>query len=135
VASHHPLASAPEPLPDSTLQQHRAVAVADSVGRGAGLTIGLLAGQDVFTVPDMASKLEAQLRGLGGGFLPETLARPYLDAGMLVARQVARVRNTTTHCAWRESRERPAGRALRWWLDQLAQDVTRRALLQPAHRV
>ena len=135
VAAHHPLASAAEPLQDSMLQQHRAVAVADSVSRGSGLTIGLLAGQDVFTVPDMASKLEAQLRGLGGGFLPRSLAQPYIDAGMLVAKQVARTRATLTHCAWRESRQSPVGHALRWWLDQLAKDVTRNALLQPAHRV
>jgi DNA-binding transcriptional LysR family regulator len=135
VASHHPLASAPEPLQDATLQQHRAVAVADSVSRGSGLTIGLLAGQDVFTVPDMASKLEAQLRGLGGGFLPESLARPYIDAGMLVAKQVQRHRLASTHYAWRESRQSPAGHALQWWLAQLAHDKTRAALLQAAHRV
>ncbi len=135
VAAHHPLASAPEPLQDATLQQHRAVAVADSVSRGAGLTIGLLAGQDVFTVPDMASKLEAQLRGLGGGFLPRSLAQPYIDAGMLVVKQVARSRRNTTHYAWRDSRASPAGQALRWWLEQLAQEVTRTALLQPAHRM
>ena len=135
VAAHHPLASAPEPLQDATLQQHRAVAVADSVSRGAGLTIGLLAGQDVFTVPDMASKLEAQLRGLGGGFLPRSLAQPYIDAGLLVVRQVVRSRHNTTHYAWRESRQSPAGQALRWWLGQLSQPVTRAALLQPAHRV
>ena len=135
VASHHPLASAAEPLQDATLQQHRAVAVADSVSRGAGLTIGLLAGQEVFTVPDMASKLEAQLRGLGGGFLPESLARPYIDAGMLVVKQVNNPRTSTTHCAWREGPHSPAGHALRWWLDQLGQPLTRSALLQPAHRV
>ena len=135
VASHHPLASAAEPLQDATLQQHRAVAVADSVSRGAGLTIGLLAGQEVFTVPDMASKLEAQLRGLGGGFLPESLARPYIDAGMLVVKQVNNPRTSTTHCAWRDGPHSPAGHALRWWLDQLGQPLTRSALLQPAHRV
>ena len=135
VASHHPLAQAPEPLQDDMLQQHRAVAVADSVSRGAGLTIGLLAGQDVFTVPDMASKLEAQLRGLGGGSLPESLARPYIDAGMLVAKQVRRPRSNTTHYAWRDSRQSPAGQALRWWLEQLGHEKTRLALLQPAQRV
>lgn len=135
VAAHHPLASAAEPLDDATLQQHRAVAVADSVTRGAGLTIGLLGGQDVFTVPDMASKLEAQLRGLGGGFLPESLARPCIDAGMLVVKQVTASRTSTTHYAWRESRDSPAGQALRWWLQQLEHDKTRAALLQPAHRV
>ncbi len=63
VAPHHPLASAPEPLSDAVLREHRAVAVADSVQRGEGVTIGLLGGQDVLTVPDMPSKLEAQLRG------------------------------------------------------------------------
>jgi len=47
VAPHHPLASAAEPLTDDMLNQHRAVAAADSVQRGSGLTIGLLAGQDV----------------------------------------------------------------------------------------
>lgn len=136
VASQHPLASASEPLDDATLQQHRAVAVADSVsGGGAGLTIGLLGGQDVFTVPDMSSKLEAQLRGLGGGFLPEPLARSYIATGQLVVKQVRRERSSTTHYAWRDSPQSPAGHALRWWLDQLANKKTRDALLQQSLRV
>ena len=135
VASHHPLAQAPEPLDDALLQQHRAVAVADSVRRGSGLTIGLLGGQDVFTVPDMASKLEAQLRGLGGGFLPESLARPYIDAGLLVVKQVVKGRTSTTHYAWRESSGSHGGQARRWCLDLLADLQTRTGLLQPAHRV
>jgi len=135
VASHHPLAQAPEPLTDALLQLHRAVAVADSVSRGTGLTIGLLSGQDVFTVPDMQSKLEAQLRGLGGGFLPETLARPYIESGLLVAKTVQKPRISTGHYAWRDSKQAPAGQALRWWLSQLERPTTRHALLQPVHRV
>ncbi|MGV0960710.1 MAG: LysR family transcriptional regulator [Limnohabitans sp.] len=135
VASHHPLAQAPEPLTDELLQQHRAVAVADSVSRGTGLTIGLLGGQDVFTVPDMPSKLEAQLRGLGGGFLPESLARAYIESGLLVAKTVQKPRISTGHYAWRESKQAPAGQALRWWLSQLERPTTRLALLQPVHRV
>ncbi|PUE22013.1 LysR family transcriptional regulator [Limnohabitans sp. MMS-10A-160] len=135
VASHHALAQAPEPLTDELLQQHRAVAVADSVSRGAGLTIGLLGGQDVFTVPDMQSKLEAQLRGLGGGFLPESLARPYIESGLLVAKTVQKPRISTCHYAWRDSKQTPAGQALLWWLSQLERDSTRNALLQPVHRV
>lgn len=135
VASHHPLAKAAEPLTDALLAQHRAVAVADSVTRGSGLTIGLVGGQDVFTVPDMQSKLEAQLRGLGGGFLPESLARPYLDSGLLVAKQVIHPRNSTCHYVWRDSPQAPAGQALRWWLAQLERPPTRQALLQPMHSV
>lgn len=131
VSPHHPLAALAEPLSDALLAQHRAVAVADSISRGSGLTIGLLGGQDVFTVPDMQSKLEAQLRGLGGGFLPESLARPYIQTGQLVAKQVLSVRHNASHYAWRDSPQAPAGQALRWWLAQLAQPATRQALLQP----
>jgi DNA-binding transcriptional LysR family regulator len=134
VAAHHPLAAAQEPLTDALLAQHRAVAVADSVSRGTGLTIGLLGGQDVFTVPDMPSKLEAQLRGLGGGFLPESLARPYIDNGQLVAKQVDTPRTNTCHYAWRDTRQAPAGQALKWWLHQLENQATRAALLRLGHR-
>ena len=74
-------------------------------------------------------------RGLGGGFLPQSLAQPYLDSGLLVQKRVARPRRTLTHCAWREGPQNPVGHALRWWLDQLALQRTRAALLQPAHRV
>ena len=136
VAPHHPLASLPEPLSDEVLQQHRAVAVADSVPRGAGLTVGLLGGQDVFTVPDMASKLEAQLRGLGGGFLPLSMTQPYLSSGRLVAKNVSRAQRIgETHYAWRNSRKASPGKALQWWLDQLKSETTQRALLQPQYRV
>jgi DNA-binding transcriptional LysR family regulator len=130
VAPHHPLATAPEPLSDATLQQHRAVAVADTIQRGTGLTFGLLGGQDVFTVPSMRDKLDAQLRGLGGGFLPESLARPYLETGRLVQKKVARPeRVVRVGYAWRSGNAATHGRALQWWLAQLESTTTRSALL------
>ena len=136
VAPHHPLAQAAEPLSDAVLQQHRAVAVADSVPRGEGVTIGLLGGQDVLTVPDMPTKLEAQLRGLGGGFLPESMAKPYIDSGRLVAKKVSRVQRIShVEYAWRNPQGKSTGHALSWWLSQLSQDRTKQALLQPYHRV
>ncbi|MEO0028792.1 MAG: HTH-type transcriptional activator AllS [Pseudomonadota bacterium] len=136
VAPHHPLAQAAEPLSDAVLQQHRAVAVADSVPRGEGVTIGLLGGQDVLTVPDMPTKLEAQLRGLGGGFLPESMAKPYIDSGRLVAKKVSRVQRIShVEYAWRNPQSHSTGHALSWWLSQLGQVRTKQALLQPYHRV
>jgi DNA-binding transcriptional LysR family regulator len=129
VAPHHPLAAVAEPLTDDLLNQHRAVAAADSVQRGAGLTIGLIAGQDVLTVPTMHAKLEAQLRGLGGGFVPEPMARPHVASGRLVIKQVVRPgRTARMHYAWRSPRLGP-GRALQWWLGQLESGPTRDALL------
>ncbi len=129
VAPHHPLANAREPLRDEVLQKHRAIAVADSTRRGGGMTVGLLGGQDVLTVPSMQAKLDAQLRGLGGGFLPEPMARPYLDTGRLVARKVERpTRAGGMSYAWRAGAGGP-GRALQWWLAQLESEATRDALL------
>ena len=132
VAPHHPLAALAEPLADAELVAHRAVAVADTAQRLAPLTVNLLPGQDVLTVPHMRAKLEAQLRGLGCGFLPEPLARVHLEAGHLVRRQTVRPPLVgRLHYAWRAERGPAAlGRALRWWLEQLDSPVTRRALLE-----
>lgn len=130
VAPHHPLAKAAEPLSDELIRQHRIVAAADSVPRGGGITVGLLGGQDVFTVDSLPSKLEAQLRGLGCGFLPEGLALPYIESGRLVARRVERPEHQVhTSYAWRSSPASARGRALQWWLGQLAQPKTRAALM------
>ncbi len=132
VAPHHPLATGDGVLGDDDLRAHRAVAVADSVQRGSGVTVSLLGGQDVFTVPTMQAKLDAQLRGLGSGFLPEPMARPYIETGRLVVRHVARAPLVAhPRYVWRAS-TRP-GRALQWWLDQLQSPVTRLALLEQHH--
>lgn len=134
VAPYHPLANAPEPLTPHLIREHRIVAVADSAPRG-GLTFGLLPGQDVLTVPTMQMKLEAQLRALGCGWLPQPLVQPYLDAGHLVLRQTTLPpRTARTAYAWRagaarRGASRPVGPALQWWLQRLAEPVTREALL------
>ena len=131
VAPHHPLASAPEPLTDERVRQHRAVAVADSITRGSGLTIGLLGGQDVFTVATMQAKLDAQLRGLGCGFVPECMARAYIETGRLVTRKMERPqRIVRVNYAWRSETKAGPGRALKWWLAQLESPATRAALLE-----
>ena len=136
VAPHHPLARIPEPLADPVIHQHRAVAIADSVRQGTTLSIGLLAGQDVFTVADMPSKLDAQIRGLGVGFLPSHLAQPYIDTGRLVAKTVERAeQQILSSYAWRKSSKTEQGRALQWWLTQLQAATTRSALLGERRRL
>ena len=70
VAPHHPLATAAEPVTDAMVMAHRGVAVADSVQRGRGLTVGLLGGQNVLTLPGMQEKLDAQLSARIPGAAP-----------------------------------------------------------------
>lgn len=134
VAPTHALATAEQPLSDAVIRAHRAVAVADSIPQGNGVSVGLLAGQDVFTVPGMSAKLDAHLRGMGAGFLPEPMARPCIDRGELVECQVLRPqRSGQIGYAWRQGPKDPSGpngqRALQWWLSRLSQTKTRQALL------
>lgn len=129
VAPHHPLANLPEPLTAAQIAEHRIIAVADSARHMAPISIGLLPGQDVLTVPSLATKLEAMLRGLGCGSLPVPMARRHVEAGRLVRKATYEGRRSgQMHYAWRDSGQGP-GKALAWWLERLRSDTTRRALL------
>lgn len=137
VAPHHPLAAATHAITDAELMRHRAVAVADSAQRLAPLTVNLLPGQDVLTVTTMQLKIEALLRCMGCGFIPEPMAREHIAAGHLVAKSVQRPPlNARMGYAWRNApsgsaaRKPQLGLALRWWLDQLEGAATRKALLE-----
>jgi DNA-binding transcriptional LysR family regulator len=132
VAPHHPLANAQEPIGHDVLVHHRAVAVADTAQRLAPMTVNLLPGQDVLTVPHMRAKLEALLRGIGCGYVPEPQARAHLEAGHLVQRRTATGDiSVPLHYAWRAERgPQSLGRALQWWLQQLESPRTRRALIE-----
>jgi DNA-binding transcriptional LysR family regulator len=137
VAPHHPLAAAAEPIGDTELLRHRAVAVADSAQRLSPMTVNLLPGQDVLTVSSMEAKIEALLRCLGCGFVPEPMARCHIEAGHLVVKAVERPRvDVPLSYAWRSGstgprgRRAPLGLALQWWLGQLESPKTRRALLE-----
>jgi DNA-binding transcriptional LysR family regulator len=130
VAPHHPLAAAPEPLADSTIQTHRIVAVADSTRRKQSVSMGILPGQDVLTVSTMPDKLDAQLRGLGCGFVPRCIAAPYIDTGRLVVKTTERLpRAPKVNYAWRTPERGALGKALAWWLAQLGSPASREALL------
>lgn len=136
MAPHHPLATLPDPLGDDLLIQHRAIAVADSARLHTPHTVNLLPGQDVLTVPTLHAKLEAQLRGLGCGFLPEPMARAHIEAGRLVVKSLKRGEHKPQMgYAWRklaapDPKGPPRGLALGWWLDQLKHATTRRALIE-----
>jgi DNA-binding transcriptional LysR family regulator len=93
------------------------VSVADSVRLLQARSVGLLFGQDTLTVPDMQTKSDFQLAGLGFGFLPEAWARPAIAAGRLVVKEVEEPKpDETLFMAWRTGEE---GAALKWWRERL----------------
>ena len=139
VAPHHPLANATQTLSDAELLRHRAIAVADSAQRMAPMTVNLLPGQDVLTVSSMQLKIDALLRCMGCGFVPEPMVREHIAAGRLVVKPVQRTGNIgRLGYAWRvpdgsapgAGRRPQIGLALRWWLAQLDSATTRQALLE-----
>ena len=136
VAPHHPLAPLTHAISDAELMRYRAVAVADSAQRLTPLTINLLPGQDVLTVSTMPAKVEALLRCMGCGFVPEPMVREHIAAGHLMVKTLQRPPlNARMGYAWRTAavggpRKPQMGLALRWWLEQLESSTTRQALLE-----
>lgn len=117
VSPQHPLAAIDKPLGKAELYQYKAIAVSDTVRKMPPRTVGLLFGQDSLTLPNMRSKYEFQLAGVGFGFLPEPLARDAIEKGLLVEKQVEEQRQPEPHyLAWR-SGEKGAG--LKWWIDKM----------------
>ncbi|RUS67599.1 HTH-type transcriptional regulator YhaJ [Saezia sanguinis] len=130
VAAHHPLAKVPAPLSNSQLAKHRVIAIADTARVNTPMTLGIQPGQDVLTVPSLTVKLHAQLRGLGGGYLPQTIAEPFIEQGLLITKATEYIMPAMKLvCAWRDG---PQGNALKWWLNQLASPATCQALTKVA---
>ncbi|MHA7847734.1 LysR substrate-binding domain-containing protein [Serratia sp. D1N4] len=117
VAPNHPLATMPEPLLKTTIRQHRAVVVHDTSCVNTPQNLHVLDEQDQLTVFSFEAKLQAQLAGLGCGYLPRYLAEPYLKTGQLVVKNVEAERySDTAYFGWRES---ATGLAAAWWRERL----------------
>ncbi|KXB31639.1 LysR family transcriptional regulator [Dechloromonas denitrificans] len=120
VAPTHPLAAWPGVIPNSELLRHRAIVVADTSQELDARSIGLIEGQPALRVPDIRSKASAQVAGLGIGHLPRWLAAPEIVAGRLVEKEISDPRPAMPlHLAWRS---RQPGKALAWFLTELAKN-------------
>ena len=88
----------------------------------------------------MQAKIEALLRGLGCGFVPEPMARDAHRRRPAGGQARCSATGSTARLgyAWRTpvaarrgaAQKPPLGLALRWWLEQLESATTRKALLE-----
>lgn len=118
VAPDHPLADADEPLQAATIARHRGIVAADSSRRLPARSLGIQPNQDTLIVPTLAAKIQAQLAGLGGGFLPQHLIGGHIANGRLRVKRVEQERGSAPlRLAWRGGGE---GRALVWFRDAIA---------------
>ena len=99
------------------LSLHRAVVISDSARYCHPLNSNLLDEQPQIRVDDFASKVELLRAGLGCGFLPRHIARPWLEKGELVEKPVISCRvKDITYMAWRSGND---GLAQRWWREAI----------------
>jgi DNA-binding transcriptional LysR family regulator len=116
-APDHPLARESQPLKIAVIRRHRAVVAADSARSTPARSSGIAAATDVLTVGSLRAKLEAQVAGLGVGFLPTALAADAVAAGQLVVRKVAAPKpRVAIAVAWRTVE---AGHAAEWFVGRL----------------
>lgn len=128
AAPGHPVCDAPRPLSDETLLAHRAVSIGDTSRTLPSRTVGLLAGQDVLTVPSLEAKIAAHAAGLGVGFLPRQIAEREAAAGRLRIIEVEHPRAPIDLLlAWRSG---ASGKALRWFVRRLETPEAAAALLR-----
>lgn len=104
VAPHHPIAKSQEPLTSKEIVTHRIIITPDTARNIPKVVSGYSPDHLFLKVPSIESKIQAQIAGLGIGFLPHALAKPYLQSGHLIEKKVDRPK-AAAPCilAWREN--------------------------------
>ncbi|MCW1876044.1 MULTISPECIES: HTH-type transcriptional activator AllS [Erwiniaceae] len=109
VAADHPLAECEGPVHEDKLRAWPAINIEDTSRNLTKRVAWLLPGQKEIIVPDLSSKLECHLQGLGVGFLPAELCQRYINSGQLVSCEVANQRQPSPlSLAWKNE----AGKAV-----------------------
>lgn len=118
VAAHHPLANVDEPLKSTDIKHYRAISASDSSRSIQPRMSGISTGQEMLAVPDMQAKLQAQIAGLGVGYLPKRLAERHVATGELVIKTTDESNpKVTSYLAWHNK----GGKAQQWLIERLKQ--------------
>ncbi|HJU76006.1 MAG TPA: LysR substrate-binding domain-containing protein [Gemmatimonadaceae bacterium] len=122
VPATHPLAFATEPLPSTVFSQFRLIRQAAWPFAGSPEA----SPEDLVTVDDYDSQVQAIRHGLGVGFLPPFLVQDDVEAGRLVTKVVADAPKLRLAVAWRSA---GAGQGLEWFIEQLRDRALRARLV------
>lgn len=119
VASDHPLANFIGLIEPQHIKQYPSIVVADSSRTLPGRSSGIFDSKQSIRVGSMQSKIQAQLQGVGVGFLPLHMIKNHLAEGKLIAKACTIPRpNIPVYLAAEKSKQ---GKALTWFCQQLAQ--------------
>lgn len=123
AAATHPLAQVPRPIPRELLQEHVQLILTDPFD-ASGPSFGVISPR-IWRFADMGRRLEFLLAGFGWARLPLHLAAPYLADGRLRDLQFddPTLRPISVPIFAVHERDRPPGKAMRWFLDSLRAEV------------
>lgn len=115
VSSDHPLAHTTIPITEDMVREYRSIAATDtSSSAQEKISTGILHNQPKITVDSFQNKLEAQMAGLGVGYLPFAWAKPYIDQGKLIALEGPALKSKAhLSIAWTHNTE---SQQLDWWV-------------------
>ncbi|MFT6958405.1 MAG: DNA-binding transcriptional LysR family regulator [Halieaceae bacterium] len=117
VAQDHPLTTAPQPLTEQDTRPYVSIVIRDSATQSPIRPHRSLGERPMLRVASMEQKIQAQLQGLGVGFLPRHKIQHLLDSGQLVALTIeVEAPMTQQYCAWRSTN---TGRAAQWFVDKI----------------
>ncbi|MFD1556918.1 DNA-binding transcriptional activator PunR [Paraburkholderia silviterrae] len=117
VSPNHPLAAAQSPLTNEVLATFPAICLEDTAREIPRRDTWLLLNQRRLVVPDWQRAINCFVEGLGVGYMPVHLARPFVESGRLIEKQIAHPKTPSPCCvAWYGQKTPPV---LRWVLDYL----------------
>lgn len=121
VAKDHPLASNACDWTHEQIEAYPTIVVRDTSKLMAPRTIGWTRQNRLITVPTMRDKIEAQIAGLGVGYLPRHRIQAELDNGDLVQVKLSETNPPSAAVmAWRSGVN---GKALGWFRDRIGAEV------------
>ncbi|MEZ9924439.1 LysR family transcriptional regulator [Vibrio breoganii] len=117
VSPKHPLANSPNTISNEQLQDYASIVVSDTSQVLPVRDSGLFKSRQLIRVNSMESKIAAQIEGLGVGFIPTHLAKPFLESGQLVEKECAIPRPShEIYLAWHKDQ---TGKAFEWFIEHL----------------
>jgi DNA-binding transcriptional LysR family regulator len=115
VAREHPLGFHKGAIDAAAIAAFPTIVIADSSLSSPGRSSGLLESRQIIRVPNVTAKIQAQVLGVGVGFLPKHLIHAEIARGDLVILDCSVPRpNIPLYMAWRKNN---SGKALHWFLE------------------
>lgn len=115
VAREHPLRFHKDAIDAAAITAFPTIVITDSSLSSPGRSSGLLESRQIIRVPNATAKIQAQMLGIGVGFLPKHLIQDEIERGDLIILNCSVPRpNIPLYMAWRKN---TSGKALQWFVE------------------